>query len=71
MDSNYVLGGDLNPILKFCFPLYSMLFPWGISIRVENCGKQRKQNFGLFWSIYVQNVYVFGLFSAFPQTVPY
>ena len=27
MDSNYVLGGDLNPILGFCFPLFSMVFP--------------------------------------------
>jgi hypothetical protein len=22
-----LLGGDLNPILGFCFPLFSMLFP--------------------------------------------
>jgi len=23
----------------FCFPLFSRVFPWGISIRVETCGK--------------------------------
>jgi hypothetical protein len=34
-----LLGGDLNPILGFYFPLFSMVFPWGISIRVEICGK--------------------------------
>ena len=28
--------GDLNPILGFCFPLFSKVLPWGISIRVEN-----------------------------------
>jgi hypothetical protein len=39
MQWNYVLGGDLNPILGFYFPLFSMVFPWGISIRVEICGK--------------------------------
>jgi hypothetical protein len=27
MDSNYVLGGDLNPILGSCFPLFSMVYP--------------------------------------------
>jgi hypothetical protein len=30
-----LLGGDLNPLLGFCFPLFSMVCPWGISIRVE------------------------------------
>jgi hypothetical protein len=34
-----MLGGDLNPILGFCSPLSSMLFPYGISIRVETCGR--------------------------------
>jgi hypothetical protein len=33
------LGGDLNPLLGFYFPLFSMAFPWGISIRVVTCGK--------------------------------
>src|SRR5271166_3517052 len=52
-------GGDLNPILGFCFPLCSMVFPYGISIRVETCGSGRKQKCGLLWSIYVQIFYVF------------
>jgi hypothetical protein len=34
--------GDLNPILGFCFPLFSRVLPWGISIRVETCGSERK-----------------------------
>jgi len=59
VDSNYVLGGDLNPILGFCFPLFSMVFPWGISIRVESGGSERKQMCGKLWSIYVQSFYVF------------
>jgi hypothetical protein len=29
----------LNPLSGFCFPLFSMVFPWGISIRVATCGK--------------------------------
>jgi hypothetical protein len=59
VDSNYVLGGDLNPILGFRFPLFSRVLPWGISIRVETCGSERKQKFGKLWSIYVQMFYVF------------
>jgi hypothetical protein len=59
MDWNYVLGGDLNPILGVSFPLFSMVLPWGISIRVETCGSGRKQKCGLLWSIYVQIFYVF------------
>src|ERR1700741_2888298 len=29
---NFLLcsGGDLNPILGFCFPLFFRVFPWGI-----------------------------------------
>jgi hypothetical protein len=38
------LEGDLNPVLGFYFPLFSILFPWGISIRVETCGSGRKQS---------------------------
>ena len=34
-----LLGGDLNPILGFCFPVFSRVLPWGISIRVEIFGK--------------------------------
>ena len=44
MDFSYVLGGDLNPISGFYFPLFSMAFPWEVSIGVENCGIERKQN---------------------------
>ena len=29
----------LNPLLGFYFPLFSMVFPWGISISVVTCGK--------------------------------
>jgi len=54
-----LLGGDLNPILGFCFPPCSMVSPLGISIRVETCGSGRKQNCGLLWSVYVQSFYVF------------
>jgi hypothetical protein len=42
MQWNYVLGGDLNPTSGFCFPLFSMVFSWGISIRVETCGRQKR-----------------------------
>ena len=59
--------GDLNPILGFYFPLFSMVFPWGISIRVEICGKKRKQKFGLFWSINVHFSAVLGMLS--PPTI--
>jgi hypothetical protein len=59
MDWNYVLGGDLNPILGFCFPLFSRVLPWEISIRVETCGSERKQKCGKLWSIYVRIFYVF------------
>ena len=49
MDLKWItlLGGDLNPILGFCFPLFSMVFPCEISIRVAICGKERKQNCSL------------------------
>jgi hypothetical protein len=39
IDFHLCSGGDLNPILGFCFPLFSMAFPWGISTSVEICGK--------------------------------
>jgi hypothetical protein len=41
MQWSNVLGGDLNPISGFCFPLFSMVFPWGISIRVETRKAER------------------------------
>jgi hypothetical protein len=39
-----VLGGDLNPLSGFYFPLFSMVFPWEITIRVAICGKEWNQN---------------------------
>jgi hypothetical protein len=45
--------GGLDPILGLCLPLFSRVFPWGISIRVETGGKQRKQKFGQSWSIHI------------------
>ena len=27
MNLNYLLGGDLNPVSEFCFPLFSMVLP--------------------------------------------
>ena len=30
-----LLGGDLNPLSGFYFPLFSTVFPWEIFIRVE------------------------------------
>jgi hypothetical protein len=48
VDSNCVLGGDLNPLLGFYFPLFSTVFPWRISIRVAICGKEWNQNCSFF-----------------------
>ena len=48
-----LLGGDLNPILGFYFPLFSRVFPGGISIRVENAGFQWKQNCCELLQVYV------------------
>jgi hypothetical protein len=50
-----LLGGGLNPILGFCFPLFSIYFPGEFSIRVETCGSERKQKCGKLWSIYVHS----------------
>ena len=44
VDSNYVLGGDLNPLSEFSFPMFSMALSQGNAIRVESGGKERKQN---------------------------
>ena len=43
-----LLGGDLNPILGFYFPLFSMVFPQGIAIRVEICGREWNQKCSFF-----------------------
>jgi hypothetical protein len=52
-------GGDLNPLSGFCFPLFSMVFPCGISIRVAICGKEWNQNCSFLSSIYLQSFHVF------------
>jgi hypothetical protein len=62
-----LLGGDLNPLSGFCFPLFSMVFPWGFSIRVTICGKERNQNCSFLSSIYLQIFHVFWSLSAFPR----
>ena len=54
-----LLGGDLNPLSGFYFPLFSMVFPWGISIRVAICRKEWNQNCRFLSSIYVQFLHVF------------
>ena len=46
--------GDLNPLSGFYFPLFSMMFPSEIAIRVENGGFSRKQNCCKLLQIYVQ-----------------
>ena len=48
-----LLGGDLNPLLGFCFPLFPMVLPWEIAIRVENGGFSRKQNRCKLLQVYV------------------
>ena len=58
--------GGLNPILGLCFPLFSMLFPGRISIKVETCGTGRKQKCGLLWRLYIQVFICIGR-SAFPR----
>ena len=49
----------MNPISGFYFPLFSRVLPWGISIRVETCGSERKQKCGKLWSTYVQSFLCF------------
>jgi len=48
-----VLGGDLNPILGFCFPLFSRVLPSEIANREENGGFSRKQNCCKLLQVYV------------------
>ena len=38
-DSNYVLGGGLEPHFRVLFSAIFQGFSWGISIRVETFGK--------------------------------
>jgi hypothetical protein len=58
--------GDFNPILGFYFPLFSIVFPWEISIKVESGGFSRKKNCGVLWRLYIQIFICIGR-SAFPQ----
>jgi hypothetical protein len=44
MDSNYVLGGGLEPRFRVLFSAIFHGVSLGISIRVETCGKERKKN---------------------------
>ena len=46
-------GGDLNPISGFCFPLFSMVLPRKSASRVENTGRQWKQNCCKLLQVYV------------------
>ena len=57
-----LLGGDLNPILGFCFPLFSMLFLGGVSLRVETCGSKRTQKCGLS---------TYKIYSCFDRCLPF
>ena len=41
-------SGGLNPLSGFYFPLFSMVFPWEIYIRVAICGKEWNQNCSFF-----------------------
>jgi hypothetical protein len=43
MDLIHVLGGGLEPHFRFLFSAIFHAFPWGVSIRVETCGSERKQ----------------------------
>ena len=50
-------GGDLNPILGFCFPLVSMCFPWEFPSgwkTVESSGSKSLVFFG-------QSMYIFSV----------
>ena len=47
--------GDLNPVSGFYFPLFSTVFPWEISIRVESGGFSRKKK----WRFVAASTYKF------------
>jgi hypothetical protein len=59
VDSNYLLGGGLEPLFRVLFSAIFQVFPWGISITVENRGFWWKENCCKLLQIYVQ------IFSAF------
>jgi hypothetical protein len=43
----------LNPLSGFYFPLFSMVSPWTSASRVENAGRQWKQNCCKLLQVYV------------------
>jgi hypothetical protein len=43
----------LNPVSGFPFPLFSMVLPWKTANRVENTGRQWKQNCCKLLQVYV------------------
>jgi hypothetical protein len=43
-----LLGGGLEPHFRVLFFAVFRVFPWGISIRVENSGKEWKKNCSQF-----------------------
>ena len=59
MNPNYVLGGGLEPRFRVLFSAIFQGFSGRIPIRVETCGTGRKQNCGLLWWLYIQNLLVF------------
>jgi hypothetical protein len=59
MDSNYVLGGGLEPHFRVLFSAIFQVFPWGIPIRVENRGFLWKENCCKLLQVYV---HVFSVF---------
>jgi hypothetical protein len=45
--------GDLNPVSRFPFPLFSMVLPRKSANRVETSGRQWKQNCCKLLQVYV------------------
>ena len=43
-----LLGGGLEPHFRVLFSAIFQGFPWGVSIRVEICGSERKQKCSFF-----------------------
>ena len=47
--------GGLEPHFRVLFSALFHVFPWGISIRVETGGSERKQKCGLLWRLYIHS----------------
>ena len=60
-------GHELH--FRVLFSAIFRAFPWGVSIRVETCGSERRQKCGLLWSKSVQSLYLFGSLPAFREDV--